>query len=280
MRSRSETIGLPEAVFNILRDLIRERTGLHYEADKREQLADKLTPRALERGFESFLDYYYLLKYGPGAEEEWPCVLDALSVPETYFWREIDQIRALVDVLIPRYVTAHPGVPVRIWCAASASGEEPLTIAMVLEEAGWFARASFEIRASDASPAAIERARQGRYRERSFRSLSPVLRRKYFTEEADGTWRVASDLHARVRWQVANLTAPDEGGPLARVPFIFCRNVFIYFSAATMARAVELFAREMESPGCLFVGVSESLVRVTNAFDLEEVAGAFVYVKR
>jgi chemotaxis protein methyltransferase CheR len=280
MRFRSETISLPEAVFTILRDLIRERTGLCYEADQREQLADKLTSRALERGFDSFLDYYYLLKYGPGAEEEWPRVMDALSVPETYFWREIDQVRALVNVLVPEHVAAHPGAPVRIWCAACASGEEPLTIAMALDEAGWFSRAPIEIRASDASPSAVEKARRGLYRERSFRTLPLSLRTKYFTEETDGARRVAPGLHARVRWEVANLMAPDEAGPLARVPFVFCRNVFIYFSAATIARAVQLFAREMDRPGYLFVGVSESLVRVTADFELEEVAGAFVYVKR
>ena len=103
--------------------------------------------------------------------------MDALSVPETYFWREMDQIRALVDLLIPGYVAAHRGKPVEIWCAACASGEEPLSIAMALAEAGWFERAEFRIYASDASQAALDRARSGFYRERSFRVLPPCLRR-------------------------------------------------------------------------------------------------------
>src|SRR5580692_7514989 len=98
-----ETISLSESEFKILRDLILERTGLLYENDRRDLLADKLSRRAIERGFDSFIDYYYLLKYGPGAEEEWQHVLDALSVQETYFWREIDQVRALVDVIVPQY---------------------------------------------------------------------------------------------------------------------------------------------------------------------------------
>src|SRR4051794_21073010 len=97
----SETIGLPEDVFLILRDLIRDRAGFSFENDRRDLLADKLTPRLLAHGFTSFLDYYYLLKYGPGDDDEWPRLIDALSVQETYFWREMDQMRAFVDVLVP-----------------------------------------------------------------------------------------------------------------------------------------------------------------------------------
>src|SRR3984885_1122349 len=102
MRFSSETLQLSPGEFAILRDLIRERAGIFYEDSKRDLLADKLSGRAIERGFDAFIDYYYLLKYGPGAEEEWRSVLDALSVQETYFWRETDQVRALVDVIVPQ----------------------------------------------------------------------------------------------------------------------------------------------------------------------------------
>ena len=273
----SESLDLPEGVFTILRDLIRDRTGVHFEPDRRKVLADKLSPRALERGFSSFLDYYYLLKYGPDVDAEWPSVMDALSVPETYFWREMDQIRALVDVLIPQYVSAHPGRGIDIWCAACATGEEPLTIAIALAEAGWFERAAIRIRASDASPTAIARARNGLYRERAFRNLPPALRDKYFTARPDG-WQVASCLHARIDWASANLMAAEQIAPFAGSPFVFCRNVFIYFSPNTIAKTVQRFAEKMPRPGYLFTGVSESLVRIRTDFDLREMAGAFVYV--
>ncbi len=273
----SEALDLPEGVFSILRDLIRERTGVHFEPDRRGILADKLSPRALERGFSSFLDYYYLLKYGPDGEQEWSLIMDALSVPETYFWREMDQVRVLVEVLIPRYVAAHPGKPVDIWCAACASGEEPLSIAMALAEAGWFERAEFRIHASDASQAALDRARAGFYRERSFRVLPPAPKEKYFTEMAGG-WQVANGLHARIDWRLANLMAADQIGPLVRSPFVFCRNVFIYFSPNTIAKTVQRFAEGMPRPGYLFTGVSESLVRLSTEFDLRELGGAFLYV--
>jgi chemotaxis protein methyltransferase CheR len=273
----SESLDLPEGVFTILRDLILERTGVHFEHDRRSVLADKLSPRALERGFSSILDYYYLLKYGPGADEEWPLVLDALSVPETYFWREMDQIRALVDVLIPEYVSTNPGKTVGIWCAACATGEEPLSIAMALAEAGWLERAHFRIFASDASQSALLRARKGHYKERSFRNLGNHLQRKYFAE-ATGGWQVAPELHARIEWAQVNLMAAEQIAPFLRSPFVFCRNVFIYFSSSTIAKTVRRFAQGMPRPAYLFTGVSESLLRVSSDFQLREVQRAFVYV--
>ena len=103
MRFYSETLGLPESSFPLLRDLILERTGMFYENGKRDILADKLSPLVIEKGFSSFLDYYYFLKYDDSAHEEWRIVFDALSVPETYFWREADQIRALVDIIAPQF---------------------------------------------------------------------------------------------------------------------------------------------------------------------------------
>ncbi len=274
----AETLGLSDSAFALIRDLIHERTGLFYENGKSDLLSDKLSPLVVERGFKSFLDYYYLLKYDVEAEREWKRVLDALSVQETFFWREMDQIHALVNELVPNYLSSGNQKPLRIWSAACATGEEPLSIAMALNEKGWFDRVAIEISASDASVAAIERARCGLYRDRSFRNLPQNLREKYFTEE-QGKWRVAPDLHAKIRWANANLMEESEIRSFATAPFIFCRNVFIYFSDDTIQRAVRFFADRMPRPGYLFVAASESLLRLTSAFQFQEIGGAFVYVK-
>lgn len=278
MHFYSDTLGLPDTAFTLLRDLIHERTGLFYENGKRELLADKLSPLVVERGFDSFLDYYYFLKYDSDATAEWGHVMDALSVQETYFWREVDQIHALVNVIVPEYFATQPKEPLRIWSAACASGEEPLSIAMALNEAGWLKRAPIEIYGSDASPSAIAKARRGIYRERSFRNLPPTLRLKYFTKEQEG-WRIAPELQARVHWDTVNLLAEAEVIRFASSKVIFCRNVFIYFSPDSIRRVVKLLSERMPSPGYLFVGASESLLRVTTNFELQEIGGAFVYVK-
>ena len=275
----SDTLGLPDSAFGLLRDLIHERTGLFYDQSKSEVLTDKLSPLVIERGFGSFLDYYYLLKYDPAANQEWKKVIDALSVQETYFWREMDQVRAVADLLVPQHFSTPRAAPLRIWSAACATGEEPFTLAIALEEAGWYQRAPIEILASDASVTALEKARRGIFRERSFRCLPDNLRAKYFQPVPQG-WCIAPEMLVRVRFQRANLVAPGEIDALARVPVIFCRNVFIYFSPAAITRTVGHFAERMPEGGHLFVGVSESLLRLNTGFDLQEIGKAFVYVNK
>jgi chemotaxis protein methyltransferase CheR len=279
MGSRSQNLIVPEGTSTLIRHLINERTGMFFDNAKNDLLLDKLAPLVIERGFSSYLDYYYLLKYDASAPAEWRNVMNALSVQETYFWREFDQVRALVQTVVPQWFANNHGATMRIWSAACATGEEPLTIAIALNEAGWLKRAPIEIVASDASSKALARAEKGVYRERAFRNLPPHLRERYF--DAEGSeWRVKSDIHARVRWSIANLIDEGQVAPLADADVIFCRNVFIYFSENAIARVVRSFARHIRPPGYLFVGAAESLLRLTTDFTLTEIDDAFVYVKR
>jgi len=282
IRLDADTLGIPDTGLPVLRELVHERTGNFYDAARTDVLAERLAPLVLRRGFRSYLDLYYLLKYDEtAARTAWAEVFDALSVPETYFWREIDQVKAIVCRAVPELVRRAPGDVVRIWSVPCASGEEPLTIAMALNEAGWFDRARFEIYASDASPAALDRARAGRYRARSMRALPPHLVEKYFTLEDGGAYVPDPALVARVTvWSAVNLLSAAEVAPFARSQVVFCRNAFIYFSPQAVRRVVDSFAAAMPAGGYLCVGASESLLSVTTAFMLEELDGAFVYVKR
>ena len=277
MEYRADSLGLAGHVSTLLMDLIHEHLGLQYSPTDADQVGDRLAPLVVERGLASFMDYYYVLKYTP-EPDDWSKVMDALAVQETYLWREIDQLRAVVDVLVPSLVTAHPGRPLRIWSSACASGEEPLTVAILLEEAGWFDRAPIELVASDASPAAITRARKGVYTQRSFRNLPVALKEKYFVAH-DNHWTVIPELHRRVSYDLVNLVAEGEVFRYASAPVILCRNVFIYFSDRSIQRTVAMFGRAMPSPSYLCVGVSESLLRRTSTFSLQEIGGAFIYAK-
>ena len=276
----SETLGLPPTGLPVLLDLVHERTGLFFDNGRSDMFAERMAPLVVERGFRSFLDLYYLLKYDDASGDQgWRQVLDALSVPETYFWREIDQIRAVVSRVVPELARRSHG-PIRIWSAPCATGEEPLTIAMALDEAGWFDRVSIEINGSDGSPAAIARAQAGRYRSRAMRSLPAALKEKYFVADGD-TFIPRPELARRISsWSVVNLMQPEEIAPFARSPIVFCRNAFIYFSPQAIKRVVNTLATLMPVPGYLCVGASESLLNVTTAFSLEELDGAFMYVKR
>jgi chemotaxis protein methyltransferase CheR len=276
----SDALGIPETGLPILRELIHERTGLFFDAERTALLAERVAPLVVERGFRSFLDLYYLLKYDDVASTvAWRQLLDALSVPETYFWREMDQIRAVVCRAVPELAARGAGV-LRIWSAPCATGEEPLTIAMALNEAGWFDRLAIEIHGSDGSSVAIDKARAGRYRQRSMRALPQAMQEKYFTADA-GTYVPHHALARRITsWSVVNLMAPEEVAPYARFPIVFCRNAFIYFSPQAIKKVVAQFGESMPSPGYLCVGASESLLSVTSIFSLEEMERAFVYVKR
>jgi chemotaxis protein methyltransferase CheR len=279
MKSNTDILGLPRGTEKLLRDLVHERTGMFFDDDKVDLLMDKLSPLVVRCGFNCFLDYYYLLKYDELAPLEWERVMNAISVGETYFWREIDQIRALTQTIVPHWFATHPGQTIRIWSAACATGEEPLTLAMALDEAGLFDCGSIQIRASDASSAAIEKAKKGIYRDRAFRSLSEDRRQRYFVADSLNGWRICPDLHQRIQYSVANLMNAQEVENLASADVIFCRNVFIYFSEMAISRTVRMFANFMPTPGYLFVGSAESLIRLTADFSLEDVDDAFVYLK-
>ena len=279
MSSRSQNLVLPEGTSSLIRNLINERTGMFFDNGKSDLLIDKLSPLVIERGFSSYLDYYYLLKYDASALVEWQNVMNTLSVQETYFWREIDQVHTLVNTLVPQWHARNRDSTLRIWSAACATGEEPLTIAIALNEAGWFERAPIEIVASDASSKAIERATQGVYKERAFRNLPPQLRARYFEPEGSA-WRVRSDIHSRIKWGIANLIEESQIAAMAAADFIFCRNVFIYFSESAIGQVVRSFSRFIRPPGYLFVGAAESLLRLTTDFTLTEIDDAFVYMKR
>jgi len=272
-------VRVPERTLPLLRDLINAHTGMFYDGERMTHLRDRLAPLALERGFDSLLDYYYLLKYDGTAAEEWRRVIDALSVQETYFWREVDQVQALTRRILPSLVAAGRR-SVRIWSVPCATGEEPLSIAMALEEDGWFDRLAIEIYASDASEAALRKAETGRYGPRAFRQLPPPLQEKYFDPVAANTWTVKPALKSRVSlWNRVNVVQLQEVAALAAADVIFCRNLFIYFHETTVRLVAEHFADCMRTPGFLCVGAAESLLRVTTRFDLQDIGGAYVYVR-
>lgn len=275
----ADSLGLHRGAVTLVRDLVHERTGLYYDAARVDSMADRLAPLVTARGFDSFLDYYYLLKYDADGAAEWDRVLDALSVPETYFWREADQLRSIVGIVIPE-LASRLARPIRMWCVPCATGEEPLSLAMMLDSAGWFDRGCIELRASEASPALLELARRGLYRERSLRNVPVDVRERYFTREGE-RWRINEALQSRVlSWTRVNLLASGEVAPFAAADVIFCRNVFIYFSESAVRQVVDLFADRMPMPGYLCVGAAESLLRITDRFELERIGEAFVYVKR
>lgn len=270
---------LPDGTFALLRDLIVQRTGVLFDDSKRGLLADKLSELVSANGLASFIDYYYLLRYDEQAEAHWAALMDRLAVPETYFWRQAEQIQALARVVAPAHFANYPGRTLRIWSAACCTGEEPISIAIALAEANLLDTQPIKIVGTDGSKAMIERAKRGSYGERSFRQLPPELKEKYFVPAGAGRWRPIERLSAAVQWDVVNLASEDEMRRYAASDVIFCRNVFIYFSDDVIRRVARTFADFMSPDAFVFLGASESLTRLGVDLELAEVADAFAYVK-
>ncbi len=266
---------VPTPVLTILQALIEERTGLHYRAGDVDLLEQKLVLRAQEAGFDSLLDYYYFLRYDSTSSAEMDALTEALVVGETYFFRELEQLEVLVRRLVRPLVET--GARPRVWSAACASGEEPLSLAMLLAEEGLLGRV--DLVASDISAAALARAQRGLFGPRSLREPVPPLAARWLTP-ADRGWRVAPELLAAVSWRRANLRDPGAVRELGAFDYILCRNVLIYFADATSKRVIDSLAEALRPGGALFVGVSESILRLGTSLECEEHEDVFLYRRR
>lgn len=271
---------LSSQVAALLCRFVEERTGLHYGEENQDLFVEKLSRRAALAGYDSALEYYYFLRYDPAGEAELTALIDALVVGETYLFREADQLRILVDdVLAP---AARSGRRLRVWSAACATGEEPLTLALMLRERGLAGQV--ELVASDISAAALEKARRGELSRRALRNGLPPGCDRWVGTRPDGSVRASPELTETIGWRRVNLVEAEEVQALVqatgRFDAIVCRNVLIYFSDQTARRVVESLHGALEPGGYLLVGASESLLRLGTLLTCEERGGAFFYRKR
>jgi chemotaxis protein methyltransferase CheR len=265
-------------VYVIFSALIEERIGLHFGVETQDLLMEKLESRASEAGFESLLDYYYYLRYDDPAGAEFEALIDALVVNETYFFRELQPLAMLVEDFIAPQVER--GERPRIWSAACSTGEEPLTVAMLLAQRKMLERV--DIVASDISRKALARAQAGEYSARSLRDIAspgPALASGVdrWLRRDSRMVRVASELRDAVHWCRVNLMDESAVRALGRFDVILCRNVFIYFRDETARTIAERLATSLVPSGVLLVGVSESLLRLGTSLDFEEHRGVFLY---
>lgn len=268
-------IELSPQVFSILSSLIEEKVGLHYGLLDRDILKDRVATRAVEKGFESLLDYYYFIRYDEAGHEELKELVESLVVNETYFFREWKTIQALVDCFIRPWCDA--GKRPRIWIAACSTGEEPLSLAMLLKEKGLLSQV--EIFASDISENALKKARSNRFGKRSVRQVPDMqLKEKNIFPEGD-YYHVSQDLYDAIQWKKTNILHNEEYPGDQPFDVILCRNLLIYFADETIKSVLDKLWQKMTPNGMLVVGVSESLLRFGSKFNGEEHAGSFFYMK-
>jgi chemotaxis protein methyltransferase CheR len=168
------------------------------------------------------------------------------------------------------------GTPAAIWSAGCSSGEEPYSIVVLALEAGFVPGVDFHVYASDISQRMLRKARQGLYREASFRETDVSLRDKYFTEK-DGFWRIADRVKRHVDFIHLNLLDRSKVALLGPMDVVLCRNVIIYFDTETKRRVIQTFHEKLRPGGHLLLGHSESLINLSNSFDLRHLRNDLVY---
>lgn len=257
----------------IFESLVEDESGIHYGPAERPLFTSKIAAQAAEAGYENLLDYYYRLRYDDPDRVEMRALVESLTVHETYFFREIMPLRELVDGHLTDLVRAHGRA--RVWSAACSGGEEPLTLAMLLDQRGLTDRV--EIVASDLSETAIARARSGRHARRSLRPPYPEDLASAYLEISEKGVTSSPRLREAIRFRTLNLLDEAAIEELGRFDVILCRNVLIYFRDPSIIRVLDRLARSLAAGGLLAVGIAESLLRFGTSFACEERGGAFFY---
>jgi chemotaxis protein methyltransferase CheR len=266
---------LTQQLAAIFSHLVEEASGLHYGPENRELFGDKLAAQAQYAGYDTLLDYYYRLRYDDPSGVEMRALIRALLVHETYFFRELAPLRQLVDGHLAEVVRASGRA--RVWSAACSTGEEPLTLAMLLDERDLLDRIT--IIATDLSEDVIASARRGRHGRRALRDGYPTdLAYRYLTVDPQGV-TVAPRIRDAISFRTKNLLDVASFAELGDFDLILCRNVLIYFRDAVITRVVDAMTARLAPGGVIAIGVSESLLRFGSSLTSEERGGSFFYRK-
>jgi chemotaxis protein methyltransferase CheR len=259
-RLSAATDTLADADYEFLRRLVYEHSRIHLGPDKRALVSGRVAKRLRALNISSYHEYCQWLKTQADAEELTDLV-DVISTNHTHFFREEKHFDWLRAAQLPQWRRGHDEHETfRAWSAASSTGEEPYTLAIVLAE--WFGLdGNWTIDATDISTRVLARAEQAIYDGEKIAPIPRELLRRYFQRgvgQWDGCFRVREQLRQHVRFQHLNLLQPRY--PFAqRFQLIFCRNVMIYFDRPTQETLIGKLTEQLEPGGHLLVGHSESL---------------------
>ncbi|MGH8643180.1 MAG: CheR family methyltransferase [Gammaproteobacteria bacterium] len=262
------------------RDIVSERLGLAFDDSKLGDLANVLHERMRATGCDRASVYINRLVSSASSRPELRGLAERFTVGETYFFRHRDQFRALVESALPERIRAEvSGRRLRLLSAGCASGEEPYTLAILLGE--YFPHlGSWEILGLDVNASSLTKARQARYSEWSLRETPEPIRQRYFRREGK-EFALDERIRTMVSFEERNLL--DEDSSFWRpgaFDIIFCRNVTMYFTPEAVREVVTRLVRALASGGFLFLGSSETLRGVSQAFHLRHTHGSFYFQLR
>ncbi len=250
--------------FEFIANLVRDRSGLVLTPDKTYLVESRLGPIARKEGIPSLEELVSILRMR-GDLRLIDAVVDAMTTNETFFFRDKTPFEHLENIIIPDLVAKKRGGTIRIWCAAASTGQEPYSIAMVLDQMGHkLGGCKVEIIGTDISERCLEKAKQGVYTQFEVQRGLPVqYLMKYFKKEGEN-WRITDNIKAAARYRQMNLL--DDFRVLGKFDIIFCRNVLIYFDIATKKRVLDRMAVQVDGAGYLLMGAAETVLGITDSF--------------
>lgn len=264
---------LPDALFGEFRAVIYDQSGIHFSDSNRPILESRLRDRLRISGLTNASDYLAKIKQSP---QEMKDFLDSVTTNLTRFYRNQGQFDALVHQVIPDLCArkASSEKDLRVWSAGCSTGEEPYTLAMVMEKhlpQGF----TYHITASDLSLKSLMTANQGFYPDAKMEGVPPEDLDKFFTR-LEGGWQIKESIKEKITFDYHNLKF-DSGQ--RGLDIVFCRNVLIYFDEAAQKNVIDRFWNSMNNHSYLFIGHSESLFGLNTQFKFLKSDWAVLYTK-
>jgi chemotaxis protein methyltransferase CheR len=257
-------IPLVDSTFKDLRDYIYEKSGIYISDTKKYLIENRLSKILQEKCINSFEDYLKFIKFSSNGNELIR-LFDAVTTNETYFYREIDQLKVFADEIMPKVLAQKKGSQVlRIWSAACSTGEEPYTLSIMLHEKGLTPK-QFEIYGSDLSEGVLNSAKAAAYNSYSVRNVPENVMKKYFSNN-NQSYLLNESVKKTVKFMKVNLIDDKNMKLLRNMDVIFCRNVLIYFDLKSKQKATSHLYDCLTVGGYLIIGSSESLHNITRAF--------------
>jgi chemotaxis protein methyltransferase CheR len=252
----SRVVRLGDAVFSLMAELVRKRTGIVIQESHCARLENRLAADARAAG--SFYELYVQFREDSPDSPGFGRLLDAAVNGETYFFRDAAGLRAFAEEIVPerRLASEADGV-IEVWSAGCATGEEAYTLAMVLAEKGQSPSQGVLVKGTDASPAFVRKARLARSGPHSLRETSVERRDRFFRLQGDGSIEVKDEIRSCVTFEGRTFSQEKADG--APYDVIVCRNVLIYLDREARDETIRLFASRLKPGGYLLLGPSDVL---------------------
>jgi len=267
--------------FAKLAEFIYRKSGIFLEESKHYDKMDKfINARAKELELDNFRKYFFKLRFEDKDGEEFQELMNAVTVNETYFFREHDQFEVLVNHVLPELHKTRPiDEPIRILSSPSSTGEEPYSMVLyLLEEANLIEERDVEIIGIDIDSNVIKKAQDGKYSERSVHAIPPGQVKKYF-KKVGLSYQLIDDLVGAVEFKVVNIFDRAALRDLGKFDVIFSRNMLIYFDDASKKEVAMNFYDMLKPEGYVFLGHAEYMSRIVSVFKAKKFGSSLIYQK-